>query len=32
MFMQMTAADDLDIKYGTDAPTLLIEKMMLAGS
>ncbi|MDG1708661.1 MAG: metallopeptidase TldD-related protein [Emcibacteraceae bacterium] len=32
MYMQMTAADDLEIKYGTDAPTLRIDKMMLAGS
>ncbi len=32
MFMNMTAADDLDIKYGTDAPTVRIDKMMLAGS
>jgi len=32
MYLQMTAADDLEIKYGTDAPTLRIDKMMLAGS
>jgi PmbA protein len=32
MYMQMTPADDLEIKYGTDAPTIRIEKMMLAGS
>lgn len=32
MYMNMTPADDLEIKYGTDAPTLRIEKMMLAGS
>lgn len=32
MYMQMTAADDLEIKYGTDSPTLRIDKMMLAGS
>ena len=32
MYMQMTAADDLEIKYGTDAPTLRIDKMMLAGN
>ena len=32
MYMNMTAADDLEIRYGTDAPTLRIEKMMLAGS
>ena len=32
MFMNMTAADDLNIKYGTDAPTLRIEGMITAGS
>jgi PmbA protein len=32
MYLNMTAADDLEIKYGTDAPTIRIEKMMLAGS
>lgn len=32
MYMQMTAADDLELKYGTDAPTLRIDKMMLAGN
>ena len=32
MYMKMTAADDLEIKYGTDAPTVRINKMMLAGS
>lgn len=32
MYMQMTAADDLELKYGTDAPTIRIDKMMLAGS
>ena len=32
MYLQMTAADDLEIKYGTDAPTVRIDKMMLAGS
>lgn len=32
MYKNITAADDLEIKYGTDAPTLRIEKMMLAGS
>lgn len=31
MFMNMTAADDLDIKYGTDAPTLRVDGMMIAG-
>ncbi|MBT5187664.1 MAG: TldD/PmbA family protein [Kordiimonadaceae bacterium] len=32
MYLNMTAADDLEIRYGTDAPTLRIEKMMIAGS
>lgn len=32
MFMNLTAANDLEIKYGTDAPTVRIDKMMLAGS
>lgn len=32
MYMNMIAADDLEIRYGTDAPTLRIERMMLAGS
>lgn len=32
MYMNLTAADDLEIKYGTDAPTIRIDKMMLAGS
>lgn len=32
MYQQITAADDLEIKYGTDAPTVRIDKMMLAGS
>ncbi|MCP5382387.1 MAG: TldD/PmbA family protein [Kordiimonadaceae bacterium] len=32
MFMNLTAADDLEIKYGTDAPTVRIDKMMLAGN
>jgi PmbA protein len=32
MFMQITPANDLEFKYGTNAPTLLIEKMTLAGS
>ncbi len=31
MFMSMTAADDLDFIYGTDAPTLRVEGMMIAG-
>lgn len=32
MFQQITPANDLEFKYGTNAPTLLIEKMTLAGS
>ncbi|MEZ5810003.1 MAG: TldD/PmbA family protein [Rhizobiaceae bacterium] len=32
MFMNMTAADDLDRNYSTAAPTLMIEGMTLAGS
>ncbi|WP_420717511.1 TldD/PmbA family protein [Emcibacter sp.] len=32
MFLCLSAASDLELKYGTDAPTLRIEKMMLAGS
>jgi PmbA protein len=32
MYMNMTAADDLEIRYGTDAPTVRIDKMMLAGN
>jgi len=31
MFMNMTAADDLELKYGTDAPTLRVEGMTIAG-
>lgn len=32
MFMNMTAADDLTLKYGTDAPTLRVDGMMIAGA
>ncbi len=32
MFRQLTAADDLEFKTGTDAPTLRIDGMTLAGS
>lgn len=32
MFMQMTAASDLEFTYATNAPTLLIEGMTVAGS
>ena len=31
MFMNMTPACDLEIKYGTDAPTLLLEGMTIGG-
>jgi hypothetical protein len=31
MFMNMTAADDLDFRRGVNAPTLMIENMALAG-
>lgn len=32
MFLHTTAADDLEFKYSTNAPTLLVEGMMIAGS
>jgi PmbA protein len=32
MFLHMTAADDLAFRYGTNAPTLRVEGMTLAGS
>lgn len=32
MFMNLTAANDLDLRYGVDAPTLRIEGMTVAGS
>jgi PmbA protein len=32
MFLNLTAADDLNLRYGVDAPTLRIESMMLAGT
>lgn len=32
MYSNLTAADDLEIRYGTDAPTIRIEKMMVAGN
>lgn len=32
MFLHMTAADDLVFKYGTNAPTLRVEGMTLAGA
>jgi PmbA protein len=31
MFLNLTAADDLNLRYGVDAPTLRIEAMTLAG-
>ena len=32
MFLHMTPADDLVFKYGTNAPTLLVEGMTVAGN
>ncbi|MGY8986269.1 MAG: TldD/PmbA family protein [Sphingomonadales bacterium] len=32
MFMELTPASDLEFKYGTDAPSVRIEGMMLAGA
>ena len=32
MFLGLTAADDLNLRYGVDAPTLRIEGMTLAGT
>jgi PmbA protein len=32
MFAHLTPADDLHLRRGTDAPTLLVERMTLAGS
>ncbi len=31
MFAELTAADDLDFRYGIDAPTLLVPEMTVAG-
>lgn len=31
MFMHLHAADDLEFRYATNAPTLMIEQMMVAG-
>jgi len=31
MFMNMTPASDLEFKYGTNAPTLLLEGMTIGG-
>jgi len=32
MYKNLSAASDLEFKYGTDAPTLRVENMMIAGS
>ena len=32
MFLSMTVADDLRFKYGTDAPTIRVEGMTVAGN
>ncbi len=32
MFMNITPADDLEFKFGTNAPTLLVNGMMVAGT
>jgi len=32
MFMQITPANDLEYRYGTNAPTLRIDQMMVAGT
>jgi PmbA protein len=32
MFLHMTPANDLVFRYGTNAPTLLIEGMTVAGA
>ena len=31
MFLNITPADDLEFRYGTDAPTVVIEGMTIAG-
>jgi PmbA protein len=31
MFQRITAADDLEFRYGVDAPTLVIDAMTVAG-
>ncbi len=31
MFLHLTPADDLDFRYGTDAPTVVVEGMTVAG-
>ncbi|MDX5366349.1 MAG: metallopeptidase TldD-related protein, partial [Alphaproteobacteria bacterium] len=32
MFLNMTAADDLEFRYGTNAPTVRVEGMTIAGT
>ncbi len=32
MFLALTPADDLEFRYGTDAPTLRIDAMTVAGA
>ena len=32
MYLNLTPADDLEFRYGTDAPTVLVEGMTLAGT
>jgi PmbA protein len=32
MFLALTPADDLEFRYGTDAPTLRIDDMTVAGA
>jgi PmbA protein len=32
MFMQITPANDLEFRYGTNAPTIRIDQMMVAGT
>ena len=32
MFLNMTPADDLEFRYGTNAPTLRVEGMTIAGT
>ena len=31
MFLNLTAADDLVFRYGTDSPTVMIESLTVAG-
>jgi PmbA protein len=32
MFLNMTPADDLEFRYGTNAPTIRVEGMTIAGT